>query len=202
MILKLHSRVLTALVSAGLVLLASHAQATLLDFNLAAFNGYINTPSFNSGTGTLTFSNTNPRPPGSQAYQTGVGVTNMPSYSAGEILQRAILMRSTDAASFLNIGVQSGSGDTNTLSVTNELLATNSSFLWVYSIPRLVDAFKPNGYFWIPGAIGQEIQVQRILLGDPASIIRAVPESAAGLPVFAVVTVGLLLLRGRVGRAI
>ncbi|HXG84471.1 MAG TPA: LamG-like jellyroll fold domain-containing protein [Pyrinomonadaceae bacterium] len=159
----------------GLILTAETtlAQQSLNVFDNNAFTGYINTPTV-SGDGTLILRNTNPRPVGSQAYSTGVGTVAMPAYNAGDTLQWAILARTTTGGSApLNIGVQNGSGDVNNLSVGQVDLPTlqvSSEFQWILTSPVQVSAFKNRAYFWIPVALGQEIQIKQIVLGDPGSI--------------------------------
>ena len=186
---------LAALVTSAIIFAAQETRGALFEFNLNSFTAYVNNPTYNSGTGTLIFQNTIAA--GASQYQTGVGATTMPVYSAGQVLQWAILMRSTQVASFLNIGVQSGSGDVNNLSVTNQLLATNGGYTWVFSSPVTVNTFKPNAYFWIPGALGQEIDVRRILVGDPAAIALAIPESGPGVALFVGAITSLLFVRRR-----
>src|SRR4051794_27664874 len=86
-------------------------------FDLSTFHPYVNTPTL-TATGTLLVHNTNPRPPGSQAYLTGVATAAMPSYAAGDTLQWAMLARSTTTSNTtVNFGVQTGNGDENNLSL-------------------------------------------------------------------------------------
>ena len=95
----------------------------------------------------------------------------MPSYHAGDTLQWAVLARaSTLPSSTLNIGVQSGGGDENTLSVREELKATAGDYKWILSSPRPVNAVKPNLYLYIPYPLGQQIDVKELIIGDPISV--------------------------------
>lgn len=168
-----------ALITALLALASPFAQAQH-SFPLHTFTGYINAPTV-SPSGTLLLHNTNPRPSGSQAYITGVGVTSMPAHGAGDVLQWAMLARSTKStAATLNFGVQSGNGDESTLSVRNEMVAPPGAFTWVVCSERVANAAKPSLYFYIPGVIGQEIEIKDLILGTPASVSAYIAAHPAG----------------------
>ncbi len=168
-----------ALITALLALASPWAQAQH-SFPLNTFGGYINVPTV-TPRGTVLLHNTNPRPSGSQAYVTGVGSTSMPAHAAGDVLQWAMLARSTKpTAATLNFGVQSGGGDESTLSVRNEMVAQPGAFTWVVSTARVVNAAKPALYFYIPGAIGQEVELKELILGTPATVSAYVAGHPAG----------------------
>gem|GEM_PF-6703600 len=148
-------------------------------FNLTSFNAYVNTPS-TSSEGTLLVSNKNPRPTGSSAYVTGVAVTAMPAYAAGETMQWAILARSTKAsAAVLKFGVQSGTGDANTLSISDTSMTVQpGGFQWIVSTARVVNVFKPNLYLYIPDPLGQEIEIRDLILGSPTAVANYIATRA------------------------
>ena len=170
-------------VSTGVV----SAQQSLTVFDHSAVSAYDNVPTV-AADGTLVLRNTNPRSTGSDSYVSGVGTTAMPAYSAGDTLQWAILARTTTGASApLNIGVQNGIGDVNNLSIGQVSLPTlrfSDQFEWIVTSPVRVDAFKSRAYFWIPGTLGQEIQIKRIVLGDPGSIQAFLTSSGVQPVVF------------------
>lgn len=165
-----NSRMNWAFLAALLLAIASITQAQSV-FNLNSFHGYINVPTVTAN-GTLLVHNTNPRPVGSAAYVTGVANAPMPVYSAGDTLQWAMLARSTKStAAVLKFGVQTGNGDENNLSIGDTSMTANpGAFQWIVSTSRVVNASKPQLYFYIPGAIGQEIEIKDLILGNPASV--------------------------------
>ena len=97
----------------------------------------------------------------------GMALTELPAYSAGVVLQWAIRGLTTTPPAVLNISVQSGAGDENTLSVKN--LAIPPKLSWVKTKPVMVDVFKPFVYLWTP-ELGKEFKIRNFALGDQKSI--------------------------------
>ena len=138
--------------------------------------------------GVLILSSLNPSPPGTYIY--GMAMAEIPAYSAGVVLQWAIRGLTTTPPAVLNIGVQSGGGDENTLRVKN--LAIPEKLSWVKTEPVMVDEFKPYVYLWTP-ELGKEFKIHSFALGDPESIEQFMAPSAFPWVVGGIVAVGGLL---------
>lgn len=103
-------------------------------------------------------------------YRHGVAIVDLnifPKYEPGDVLQWAIRARTTTPPTTLSIGVQSGVGDENSLSIRG--LSIPEDWGWVITEPVMVDEYKPYLTLFIPD-LGKEIRVNTFALGDPASI--------------------------------
>lgn len=159
----------------GATVITANAQQYLKVFSPNEYQTYMNAPQVSGNTVILR----NDQDTCPNCYHTGVGVlSNLPAYQTGDVLQWAVLARTTTSPqTTLNIGVQSGNGDQNSLTTFNQLQVTQN-YSWAVSAPAVVDVYKPNAYLIIPQPLGQEIIVKQLLLGDPASIAAYIFNTA------------------------
>jgi len=128
---------------------------------------YVNEPSDYAG-GLCTFINAK-RVPAAGPYETGVGyIHKFPERTGPQ--QWAVFGSSPNGPTILNIGVQSGSGDTNNLSCTDQLVFHKSEN-WQLSTEIDVTTTKPHAYFWIPGsAMDKILNIKHIVVGRPLEV--------------------------------
>lgn len=131
--------------------------------------------------------------PGPGPYHIGLAaIWNFADYRAGDVLQWAAMVKTTTPPTVLNIGVQSGHGDENTLSIRGERgLPIPENWSWVTSEVIMVDEFKPHVYLWTPEP-HKEIHMKVLALGDPESIRRLtrqniLPWVAGGIGILAII---------------
>lgn len=137
----------------------------LFTFTPGQFGPYVNVPTIEDGH--LVLRNTTGVSGG--AYVTGVAQSVMPTYLVGDVYQWAVLACSASGASTLNLGVQQGTGQENTLTVKNQIVpGTNKG--WSLSKPAVVNIFRDKLYLFVPGALGQRVDLFSLVLGDPASV--------------------------------
>ena len=128
------------------------------------WQGYINEPEVRNGT--VVLRSLIPAPP--SLYKHGLAMRGpLPEYSPGDVLQWAILARTSTPPAVLNIGVQSGKGDENTLSVRD--LNISEAWGWVVSEPLMANTYKSLVFLYTPD-LGKEIEIKKMALGDPDSI--------------------------------
>lgn len=136
-----------------------------IQFQPSDYGGYVNTPTV-VGSYTSFKIVTQPEV---YNYQTGVGAATIPTIERSGQLQWAIAACTPNGAPSMNMGVQSGGGDTNNLSLN---LAVGSTYGWTKSASVHVTETneRPIVYLWIPSnTTGLEIRVKDLILGDPTA---------------------------------
>jgi hypothetical protein len=167
------ARLIALSATAGAVLLCASSGAQTASFQVVyptnPIGPYWNAPQPGPD-GTVLLANTNPAGP--FGYQTGVGGVGIPqAYNAGDFLQFGALVCSPTASAGnptpLGLGVQNGSGDQNDLTST---IGAPGTFQFITTTPVTVDVPKGTIFFFIPGSLGQQVLLQYLVLGDPASV--------------------------------
>lgn len=144
----------------------------LYELSPANWSAYVNNPNIENGN--LVFrSLMSPGPEGT--LRNGVGAYYLPAYQPGETLQWAILARTPTPPAVLDL-VVAVSGSVTNLAVYG--LSIGSDWGWTISSPAVVDQYVSLLLAGIPD-INKTIEIQKFLLGDPASIAQA---TGAGQP--------------------
>lgn len=112
-------------------------------------------------------------------YVTEMGVVVLPAIVRSGPLQWAVLGCSPNGVTSMRMGVQSGWGNENNLSLS---LPIGSTYVWTKSASVQVDATneRPNGYVIIPQSPEvryKEIRIKDLILGDPTAVNQWISDN-------------------------